>query len=142
MTAPADLAAFIAANVVLRAGSDVKDREPTWNIFVFPRISISSSFSVICVSAPGFLANEKVRSPSGDRSTNASVVKYLSSRIKPLVSICSFSKISFKNRPCISVPAFPRNAVFAPKRAADVNAFAGAPPGFCANSFCPFLLIP
>ena len=128
--------------MVSLAGCSVSDREPTWKICVLSRISTSiSSFSIL-VSAPGFLAKENVLSPFSSIFTNARVVKYFSSRSIPSVSTFSFSSTDFKNSPCISFPAFPIKAVCPPSFATATATFAGAPPGFWANSVCPSSFTP
>ena len=51
-------------------------------------------------------------------------------RIKFSVSILSFTKISFKNKPKASLPIFPAKADFPPNLLQEMAAFAGAPPAF------------
>ena len=48
----------------------------------------------------------------------------------------------FKNKPCISLPTLPINAVFRPRFPAVASTFTGAPPGFCSNNFCPLSEVP
>ena len=65
---------------ILRAalfGSDssVSESEPTCSPRVFCSTSRLGSSARSWVSAPGFRANENVRSPVGSSATNASVVK-------------------------------------------------------------------
>ena len=90
--------------------------------------SISSKLSL--VSAPGFLAKLKERSPSGEKVTNASVVNTDGSVNIPFVSIPAFSNVFKRSFPKASSPTFPRNAVFIPYLFNAARKFPGAPPGF------------
>ena len=90
--------------------------------------SISSKLSL--VSAPGFLAKLKERSPSGEKVTNASVVNTDGSVNIPFVSIPAFSNVFTSSLPKASSPTFPRNAVFIPYLFNAARKFPGAPPGF------------
>ena len=93
-------------------------------------------------SAPGFLANENIRSPSGRSATNASVVNASSVRSKPFVLTPDCSIVSCKNNPCISLPTFPMKAAESPIFETAAATFATAPPGFCSKIRFPFSEIP
>ncbi len=73
--APASRAMRRASSVAERAGSSVSESEPTCSPRVFYSTSRLGSSARSWVSAPGFRANENVRSPVGSSATNASVVK-------------------------------------------------------------------
>ena len=63
----------------------------------------------------------------------------------PTLIVCGFVALAsiqsffagLRNSPCISSPAFPINAVWAPSLLEATATFAGAPPGFLAYSICP-----
>lgn len=73
--APASRAMRRASSVAERAGSSVSESESTCSPRVFYSTSRLGSSARSWVSAPGFRANENVRSPVGSSATDASVVK-------------------------------------------------------------------
>ena len=92
--------------------------------------SRSSSSKESCVSAPGFLAKLKDRSPPASKVTKARVVNTeLSCRI-PFVSIPASLRVFMSSPPKASGPTLPINAVRSPYLLRAARKFPGAPPGF------------